>query len=154
MRRIAVVAMTAVVLGAGIGLTAVPASAAPAEERAAAKRWSTFDGKKGSIWRTIKSDGTYTRSGGKITIRGWIRDTGKNGWSPAVQFRVWRDGRWHTSAVYYVKYRNSGKVVDQRFNFNYGHFWTTKGSKLQVREVAYKVSTNKPAKRAAWKKIF
>lgn len=154
MRRTAAVALTAITLGAGVGLTAVPANAAPSER--AAKSWSTFNGKKGSIWRTIKSDGTYTRNKktGKITTRGWIRDTGKNGWSPSVQFRVWRDGKWHNSKIFFVKYASNGKVVDQRFNYNFGHFWSTTGTKLQVREVAQKVSTNKPAKAAAWKKIF
>ncbi|GAA0964865.1 hypothetical protein GCM10009550_63730 [Actinocorallia libanotica] len=153
MRRTAAVAMTAVTLGAGVGLTAVPASAAPAE-RKATKSWVTFDGKKGSIWRTIRGKGTYTRNGDQITVSGWLRDTKVNGWGPGVQFRVWRDGQWHVDRKYtYVKYVSSGKPVD-KINYNLGKIWTGTGTHLQVREVAVKVSNKNKQKSGAWKKLF
>ena len=151
MRRIAVVATTAVVLGAGVGMTAVPASAAPA--RKVTKSWVTFNGKKGSVWRTIKVNGKYTRTGQNIVINGWLHDNASNGWSPAVQFRVWQNGQWKHSEYFGVKYVTSGKPVD-RIDYNYGRFWKTTGTHLQVREAAVKVSNDKNVKFGSWKKLF
>ncbi|MEO3786481.1 hypothetical protein ABGB12_24410 [Actinocorallia sp. B10E7] len=153
MRRTAVVTMTAVVLGAGVGLTAVPANAAPTQKRVT-KKWSTFDGKKGSIWRTIKGDGTYTRNGDKITISGWIRDTKKNGWSPTIQFRVWRGGKWHHSVHRGVEYVSTKLPADQKFNYKVNRFWSTTGTHLQVREGASKSTSSKVVRVGPWKKLF
>jgi len=153
MRRTAAVALTAITLGAGVGLTAVPANAAPA--RKATKSWSTFHGKKGSIWRTIQTKGKYTRNGGKITINGWLYDTKKNGWSPAVEFRVWRDGKWNYSKMLGVKYRSSGLPADGKIKYNFGQFWSTTGTHLQVREIANKAGSKTSFKRSkSWKKLF
>lgn len=152
MRRTAAVVMTAVTVGAGVGLTAVPASAAPA--RKVTKSWVTFDGKKGSIWRTIKAYGKYTRTGNKVVITGWLQDTKKNGWSPAVEFRVWRDGKWNYSDTLGVKYLDTGLPADGRFTYKFGEFWKTTGTHLQVREAANKATSKNVVKRSGWKKLF
>ncbi|GAB3659928.1 hypothetical protein GCM10027589_21330 [Actinocorallia lasiicapitis] len=155
MRRIAAVTMTAALVAGGVGL-ASPASAAPAPAAAkATHKWQTFNGKKGSIWRTIRVNGTYTRSGGSVTLRGWLHDTKRNGWSPGVQFRSWGDGQWHYSSAYFAKYASTGKPVDRYFNYNYGYFWSSSyDDHLQVREVAINAKNKKKSKNSSWKKLY
>ncbi|MCD0451321.1 hypothetical protein LO762_19265 [Actinocorallia sp. API 0066] len=154
MRRIAAVTVTTVALSVGMALAAAPAGAAPADTaKKVTKSWVTNKGKT-AIFKSIKADGTYTRTGKSIKTRGYVQDYARNGWSPGVQFRVWNKGEWRYSAVYFAKLSTTGKPADQKFRYNYGAFWSATGTKLQVREVALKATNSKSRKYGAWKKLF
>ncbi|MDX6743739.1 hypothetical protein [Actinocorallia sp. A-T 12471] len=147
MRRIAAVAMAAVLVAGW----AVPAQAGPGGK--VTKNWSTPEGKTKAL-KSVKVYGSYTREGASVSARGTLRDFGKNGWSPGVQFRAWQDGKWTLSEVYF-RVRPSGKPMDAVFKMNYGLFWATSAKHFQVREVALKAtSTTKGRKYGAWRKLF
>ncbi|MEU8345694.1 hypothetical protein SAMN05443665_106322 [Actinomadura meyerae] len=75
MRRFAAVALTAGTLMAGMAAVGAPA------EAAAAKSWKPINS-----YGKIDAWGTYTRSGGKTYVKGYLRDTKKNGWTACVRF--------------------------------------------------------------------
>ncbi|WP_106397722.1 hypothetical protein [Actinocorallia populi] len=145
--------MTVVTLGAGVGLTAVPASAAP---KKVTKKWSTFAGMK--ELKAVHAGGRYTRSGKKIVIRGRITDKARNGWTPGVQFLVYNNGKWTATDPIGI-FREPGRTpIDGQatvpsWNKPEGKFKTLRGTHLKVRELAISTKKKQPIV-GAWKKVF
>ncbi len=153
MRRTAAVALTAITLGAGVGLTAVPANAAP---KKVTKKWSTFAGKK--ELKAVHMAGKYTRQGKKIVVKGRITDKAKNGWSPGLQFLVFNNGQWTETEPIGIFYKPGNKQIDAAatvpsWKKPEGKFLTTQGTHLKVREIAISMKKKKPVI-GAWKTLF
>ncbi|WP_131732858.1 hypothetical protein [Actinomadura formosensis] len=75
MRRIAALALAAGTVMAGMAVAGAPA------EAAASYGWKPYDS-----YPYINAWGTYSRSGGKTYVKGYLQDTKKNGWTACVRF--------------------------------------------------------------------
>ncbi|GAA3233265.1 hypothetical protein [Actinocorallia longicatena] len=153
MRRIAAVTVTTALLLGGVGL-ASPANASSSAR--ATKSWSTFNGPKGSPFRTIKGYGTYKRTGAsKVKVKLCYIDTKKNGWTAGVQFRSW-SGKWRSSKYRFLTYGPAGthNPADFKYKICYGSWSSSAAKHLQVREVLVRSSSGKAAKVGAWKKLY
>ena len=121
MRRIAAVALTAGTLMAGMAVVGAPA------EAAAAKSWKPYNSYTG-----LGSWGTYTRGSGKTYVKGYLRDTKKNGWTACVRFLFTEGGKKYWSRFKIIgatssgaKYNYDGKAtVKISVTSSYGsHMW-------------------------------
>jgi hypothetical protein len=97
MRRIAAVALAAGTVMAGMAVAGAPA------EAAAAKSWKPYNSYSG-----IDAWGTYTRSGGKTYVKGYLRDTKKNGWTACVRFLFTEGNNKYWSRFKIVGYTSGG----------------------------------------------
>lgn len=129
MRRSATVVLTTgtLVLSMGTiavtGAEAVPAApaalvAAPVKVAAAPSsgNWVTKNGSS-KLFKTIQAKGSYSVNRDKITVHYQLKDTKKNGWTPAVQFATSEAWDIQDSGVFYVinKVKGNGRstVPDQ-----------------------------------------
>ncbi|MEO5876656.1 MAG: hypothetical protein ABIS86_23240 [Streptosporangiaceae bacterium] len=120
MRRTATVVLTtgALLLSTGTfavtGAQATPLAAPATPTKVAAApgsgTWTTKNGSS-KLFKTIQAKGSYKVNRDRITVHFQLKDTRKNGWTPAVQFATSEAWDIQDSGVFYVinKARKNGR---------------------------------------------
>lgn len=103
MRRFAAIALTAGTLMAGMAAVGAPA------EAAAAKSWKPYNS-----YGNLAAWGTYTRSGGKTYVKGYLGDYKKNGWTACVRFLFTEGSKKYWSRFKIIGTTSSGT----KYNFD------------------------------------
>ncbi|WP_157430415.1 hypothetical protein [Actinomadura macra] len=80
MRRFAAVALAAGTMMTGMAVVGAPADAT-VTTKAAAKSWAPYNS-----YANISAWGTYTRTSSTVTVKGYLADGKKNGWTACVRF--------------------------------------------------------------------
>ncbi|MFC4053292.1 MULTISPECIES: hypothetical protein [Actinomadura] len=99
MRRIAAVALTAGTLMAGMAAVGTPAEAATS--------WAPYNS-----YSNISAWGTYSRSGGSTYVKGYLRDSAKNGWTACVRFLFTEGSKQYWSRHKIIATTSSGSTYN------------------------------------------
>jgi hypothetical protein len=161
MRRFATVVLTTGTLVLSMstvavtGAEAVPAApdlamTAPVKVAAAPSsgNWVTKNGSS-KLFKTVQAKGSYKVNLDKITVRFQLKDTKKNGWTPAVQFATSEAWDIQDSGVYYVinKVKKNGRsTVPDQGGIIYGPPIKPKAPNNPRQEKCTRCINKKPAK--------
>jgi hypothetical protein len=145
MRRFVTVTAATAVAASAFGTLATQA------EAATTRSWATTG------YKAVKAGGTYTRTSSSVTVKGWIRDSKKNGWAAAVQFNATERGKKDDRSDVYF-FLNKGTPADLHYTEDYGRIFTSKNTThLYARECGVtpvKAVKDRTTKCADWHKIY